>query len=60
MIELKVPHMNCEGCAKTISKELENKDIKFEISLATKTVKVDENDVKIAKKQIKKAGFKVE
>ena len=60
MVEIKVPNINCQGCVKKIEEQFSTKNLEAEIILETKIVKVNEADEKLAKKLIKKAGFKPE
>lgn len=59
---IKVNGMHCENCVKRISEALEEKGLKFTVSLKDGTVSIDgcENCVKTAKEAIYDLGFDVE
>ncbi len=57
---LKVPDMHCAMCVKRISKAMDDAGIVCEISLADKTVCVDEAKVSAAKETLDDLGFAVE
>lgn len=60
MKTLKVPEMHCEMCVKRITKALADAGIDCEISLADKTVAVDEAMVAAAKAALDDLGFGAE
>lgn len=49
MTTLKVDGIHCEGCVKRIKEALEKEGLKFEVSLADKTVTIDGCDGCVAK-----------
>ena len=59
---IKVEGMHCENCVKRISDALQDKGLKFEISLENGTVSIDgcENCLKTAKEIIYDLGFDVD
>ena len=59
MTVLKVEEMHCEKCVERISKALTAVDLKFEVSLANKTVTIDgcEHCVKTAVSELDDLGF---
>lgn len=48
MTTIKVPDMMCENCVKRITNALTEADLKFQVSLETKTVTVDGGDTCVA------------
>jgi len=54
---LSVPDMHCEKCVERISKALTAEGIAFEVSLADKTVSVDEAKVEAAVSALDDIGF---
>lgn len=59
MTEIKVEGMHCPVCVKRISDALKEAEIEAVISLETKTVSVNENDVERAKEELEDLGFEV-
>ena len=59
MAKISVPDMMCENCVKRITNALTEADLKFEVSLADKTVTVDGNDssVQTAVSELEDLGF---
>ena len=59
MTTISVPDMMCENCVKRITNALTEADLKFEVSLADKTVTVDGNDssVQTAVSELEDLGF---
>ena len=57
MKTLKVPDMHCEMCVARITRALNAAGIRFEVSLADKTVAVEEKDVAAAKAALDELGF---
>ena len=59
MTKISVPDMMCENCVKRITNALTEADLKFEVSLADKTVTVDGNDssVQTAVSELEDLGF---
>ncbi len=59
-MNIKVADMNCNHCVMSIQKALILNQIKGQVDLATKTVKVAEQDLEKAIAVIKQAGFSPE
>ena len=59
MPTIKVPDMMCENCVKRITNALTDADLKFEVSLADKTVTIDgcQNCLKTAMGELEDLGF---
>lgn len=59
---IKVGGMHCQNCVKRISEALDEKGLKYEVSLENSTVSIDgcENCLKTAKEVIYNLGFDVE
>jgi len=59
MTTIKVPDMMCENCVKRITNALTEADLKFEVSLESKSVTIDgcENCVKTAVSELEDLGF---
>lgn len=59
MRTLKVEDMHCNACVERITKALTNAELKFEVSLEDKTVKIDGCDhcVKTAIEELDDLGF---
>jgi len=59
MTTLKLEEMHCEKCVERITKALTAADLKFEVSLADKTVTIDgcEHCVKTAIDELDDLGF---
>lgn len=59
MTVLKVEGMHCEHCVARITKALSAAGLKFQVSLADKTVRIDgcENCVKTAVSELEDLGF---
>ena len=60
MTTLSVPGIHCEGCVKRIKAALDEAGIAHTISLADKTVTVDEAAVKTAVSELDDLGFDAE
>lgn len=59
MFKISVPDMMCENCVKRITNALTEADLKFEVSLADKTVSIDgcQNCLKTAIGELEDLGF---
>ena len=59
MPKISVPDMMCENCVKRITNALSAAELKFEVSLADKTVTIDgcQNCVKTAVGELEDLGF---
>ncbi len=57
MKTLKVPDMHCEKCVERISTALHDADIDLTVSLADKTVSVDDSKTSIAMETLDDLGF---
>lgn len=57
MTTIKVENMHCEKCVARITKAFEEEGLKFEVSLADKTVSVDDDAVDTAKEILEDLGF---
>ncbi len=57
MTVIKVEDMHCEKCVARITKAFEEEGLKFEVSLADKTVTVEEDAVDTAKEILEDLGF---
>lgn len=59
MFKISVPDMMCENCVKRITNALSDADLKFEVSLADKTVTIDgcQNCLKTAMGELEDLGF---
>ena len=59
MFKISVPDMMCENCVKRITNALTEADLKFEVSLADKTVSIDgcQNCLKTAMSELEDLGF---
>lgn len=59
MTKISVPDMMCENCVKRITTALTAAELKFEVSLADKTVTIDgcQNCVKTAVGELEDLGF---
>ena len=59
MFKISVPDMMCENCVKRITNALTDADLKFEVSLADKTVTIDgcQNCLKTAMGELEDLGF---
>ncbi|MSS63142.1 heavy-metal-associated domain-containing protein [Velocimicrobium porci] len=59
MTTLNVPDMHCEKCVERITKALTAADLKFDVSLESKTVTIDgcEHCVKTAIEELDDLGF---
>lgn len=59
MTKISVPDMMCENCVKRITNALTGAELKFEVSLADKTVTIDgcQNCVKTAVGELEDLGF---
>lgn len=59
MTKISVPDMMCENCVKRITNALTGAELKFEVSLADKTVTIDgcQNCVKTAVSELEDLGF---
>ena len=59
MFKISVPDMMCENCVKRITNALTEADLKFEVSLADKTVTIDgcQNCLKTALGELEDLGF---
>ena len=59
MTTISVPDMMCENCVKRITNALTGADLKFEVSMADKTVTIDgcQNCVKTAVSELEDLGF---
>lgn len=62
MTTLKVPDMHCEKCVARITKALTEAELKFEVSLAEKTVKVEGGpaEAEKARAELDDIGFTAE
>ena len=62
MTTIKVPDMMCENCVKRITGALTGAELKFQVSLADKTVTIDgcEHCVKTAMEELEDLGFSPE
>ena len=62
MPTIKVPDMMCENCVKRITLALAEAELKFEVSLAEKSVAIDgcEHCVKTAMEALEDLGFSPE
>ena len=62
MTTISVPDMMCENCVKRITNALTEADLKFEVSLADKTVTIDgcQNCVQTAVSELEDLGFSPE
>ena len=60
MKTISVPDMMCENCVKRITKALTDADLKFQVSLADKTVTIDgcDNCLKTALEELEDLGCK--
>lgn len=59
MTTLKVEGMHCEKCVARISDAFKAAEIEFEISLAQKTVSVEDSKVELAKEELDDLGFEL-
>ena len=59
MFKISVPDMMCENCVKRITTALTDVNLKFEVSLADKTVTIDgcQNCLKTAMGELEDLGF---
>ncbi len=57
MTTIKVPDMMCENCVKRITNALTTAGLAFQVSLADKTVSVEEASVAAAKEELEDLGF---
>ncbi len=57
MTILKVDDMHCEMCVKRISNALTEANIKFEVSLSSKTVEVEDSKIALAIDELDDLGF---
>ena len=59
MTTINVPDMMCENCVKRITNALTEAELKFTVSLESKTVTIDgcENCVKTAMEELEDLGF---
>jgi copper chaperone CopZ len=59
MFKISVPDMMCENCVKRITAALTEAQLKFEVSLADKTVSIDgcQNCLKTAMGELEDLGF---
>ena len=59
MKTISVPDMMCENCVNRIIKALTDADLKFQVSLADKTVTIDgfDNCLKTAMEELEDLGF---
>lgn len=59
MTKISVPDMMCENCVKRITNALTAAELKFEVSLADKTVTIEgcQNCVKTAVSELEDLGF---
>ena len=59
MKTISVPDMMCQNCVKRITNALTEADLKFEVSLADKTVSIDgcQNCLKTAMGELEDLGF---
>ena len=59
MFKISVPDMMCENCVKRITNALTDADLKFEVSLADKTVTIDgcQHCHKTALEELEDLGF---
>lgn len=59
MFKISVPDMMCENCVKRITSALTEAQLKFEVSLADKTVSIDgcQNCLKTALGELEDLGF---
>lgn len=62
MTTIKVPDMMCENCVKRITNALTEAELKFNVSLAEKTVTIDgcQHCVKTAMDELEDLGFSPE
>jgi copper chaperone CopZ len=62
MKTIKVPDMMCENCVKRITNALNEAELKFNVSLADKTVTIDgcEHCLKTAMEELEDLGFSPE
>ena len=62
MFKISVPDMMCENCVKRITSALTEAQLKFEVSLADKTVSIDgcQNCLKTAINELDDLGFSAE
>ena len=62
MKTIKVPDMMCENCVKRITNALKKAELKFNVSLADKTVTIDgcEHCLKTAMDELEDLGFSPE
>lgn len=62
MTTIKVPDMMCENCVKRITNALTEAELKFNVSLADKTVTIDgcEHCLKTAMEELEDLGFSPE
>ena len=62
MKTIKVPDMMCENCVKRITNALTEAELKFNVSLADKTVTIDgcEHCLKTAMEELEDLGFSPE
>ncbi len=59
MFKISVPDMMCENCVRRITNALTEADLKFEVTLADKTVSIDgcQNCLKTALEELEDLGF---
>ncbi len=59
MITIQVPDMMCENCVKRMTHALQEANLRFEISLAEKTVSIDgdQSDAQTAISELEDLGF---
>ena len=59
MFKISVPDMMCENCVRRITNALTEADLKFEVTLAEKTVTIDgcQNCLKTAMEELEDLGF---
>ncbi|GLK73417.1 MULTISPECIES: heavy-metal-associated domain-containing protein [Hyphomicrobiales] len=63
MVYLKIPNMNCGGCAATVTKALKSIDVdaRIDVDTALKTVKLESKaDVEQISAVLKSAGYPAE
>lgn len=60
MTTLRVPEMMCENCVRRITKALSAEDMRFTVSLETKTVALEQGDPKKAIDALAAVGFDAE
>ena len=62
MFKISVPDMMCENCVKRITNALNEAELKFNVSLADKTVTIDgcEHCLKTAMDELEDLGFSPE